>query len=79
MHKEGNPGRSVVSSLTSHTSKIPEYVNFDLQPIVKRIPYCVKDTNDFIRELDAIKSVPDNTYLASLDVKSSYASISFAE
>ena len=29
----------------------------------------MKDNADFLRKLDAIKSVPDNTYLASFDVK----------
>ena len=35
----------------------------------------MEDTTDFLRKLDAIKSVPDNAYLVSLDVKSLYASI----
>ena len=70
IHKEGNPGRPVISSLNSHTSKIFEYVDFHLQAIVKQIPSYVKDTIDFLRKLDTIKSVPDNAYLVSLDVKS---------
>ena len=39
------------------------------------MPSYVKDTNDFLRKLDAIKYVPDNAYLVSLDVKSLYPSI----
>ena len=38
IHKEGNPGWPVISSLNSYTSKISEYVDFDLQPIVKQTP-----------------------------------------
>ena len=52
----------------SHTSKISEDVDFHPQPIVKQIPSYVKDTTDFLPKLDAIKSVPDNTYLVTLDV-----------
>ena len=60
-------------------SKISEYVEFHLQSIVKQIPSYVKDTTDFLPKLHAIKSVPKNAYLVSLDVKSSYTSIPNAE
>ena len=40
---------------------------------------CVKHTADFLLKLDAIKSLPDNAYLASLDVKSLYTNIPNAE
>ena len=39
----------------------------------------MKGTTDFLRKLDAIKSVPDNAYLVSLDIKSLYTSIPNAE
>ena len=35
IHKEVNPGRPVISSLNCHTSKIPEYVVFHIQPKVR--------------------------------------------
>ena len=38
IHKEGNPGRPVVSSVNCHTSNISKYVDYHLQPIVKEIP-----------------------------------------
>ena len=37
IHKEGNPGRPVVSSIDSHTSKISKYVDYHIQPIIKVI------------------------------------------
>ena len=37
VHKEGNPGRPVISSINCHTSKISEYADYHLQPIVKEI------------------------------------------
>ena len=39
----------------------------------------MKNTNDFLRRRNAIKSVPDNAYLVSVDVKSLYTSIPNAE
>ena len=39
----------------------------------------MKNTNDFLRKRNAIKSVPDNAYLVSVDVKSLYTSIPNAE
>ena len=43
------------------------------------MPSFVNDTNGFLRKLDAIKAVADNTYLVSPFVKSLYASISNVE
>ena len=70
IHKEGNSGRPVSSSLNCHISKISQYVDYHLQPIVKQIPSYVKDTSDFISKPKALETVPDNLYLVSLDVKS---------
>ena len=39
----------------------------------------MKDSNNFLRKLDLVKSVPDNTYFISFDVKSLYTSIPNAE
>ena len=41
IHKEGNPGIPVISSVNCHTSKISEYVDYQLQSIVKQISSCV--------------------------------------
>ena len=58
IHKEGNPGRAVVSSINCHTANNSKYVDYHLQPIEKQIPSYVKDTNDFIIKINAVKSVP---------------------
>ena len=69
IHKKGNLGMPVVSSLNCHTSRISEYVDLHLQQIVKQIPSYMKDAPDILCKLEAIKSVPDNAYFVSLDVK----------
>ena len=47
IHKEGNPGHPVVSSIDSHPSKISKYVDYHIQPIAKEIKSYVQDTSDF--------------------------------
>ena len=79
IHKEGNPGRPVVSSINCHTANISKYVDYHLQPIVKQIPYYVKDKNDFINKTNAVKSVPKNSYIVTMDVRSLYTNILNAE
>ena len=69
IHKEGNPGRPVVSSINCHTANISKYVDYHLQPIVKQIPSYVKDTNDFINKINAVKSVSKNSCLVTMDVR----------
>ena len=47
-----------------------EYADYHLQPIAKEIPFCIEDKTDFLRKLQAIESVPNNSYFVSLDIKS---------
>ena len=75
IHKTGNPGRPVVSSVNCHTYTISKYVDFHLQPIVKNIPSYVKDTTDFLQKLDKVKNIPNDCLLVTLDVKSLYTNI----
>ena len=58
IHKKGNPGRPVVSSINCYTANISKYVDYLLQPFVKEIPSYVKYTNDFINKINAVKSAP---------------------
>ena len=78
-HKKGKPGRPVVSSINCRTSNISKYVDYHLQLIVKQVPSYVKDTNDFINKTNAVKSVPKNSYLVTMDVTSLYTKILNAE
>ena len=75
IHKEGSTGSPVKMSLNCHTSKISEYVDFHLLPIIKQISSYVKDTS----KLEVIKFVPGKVCLVFLDVKSLNTSIPSAE
>ena len=76
IHKSGNPGRPVVSSIDCHTSKISEYVDYHLQPLVQNTESYVKDTNDFLQKLESSTTdIDNNTFLVTMDVKSLYTNI----
>ena len=72
IHKEGNPGRPVVSSANCHTANISKYVDYHFQPIVKKIPSYIKDTQDFLKKLEKVKDIPQESLTVTLDVKSQY-------
>ena len=75
IHKRGNPGRPVVSSVNCHTYNISKYVEYHLQPIVKEMLSYVKDTKDFIKKLNQVEEIPEGSLLVTLDVKSLYTNI----
>ena len=75
IHKANNPGRPVISSSNCCTSRISEFVDYYLQPEVKKLKSYVKDTTDFIKKIEAIDHVSDVSYLVSLDVCSLYTNI----
>ena len=79
VRKEGNPGRPVIISINCYTSKISEYVDYHLQPVVKEIPSYVQYTTDFLRTINQTDFVPGSSHLISLDVKSLYTNIPHAE
>ena len=61
IHKANNPGRPVISSINCHTSRISEFVDYYLQPEVKKLKSYVKDTTDFIKKIEAIDHVSDDS------------------
>ena len=61
IHKEGIPGRSMISSVNYHSSKISQYVDYHLQSLVREIPSYIKDTSDFLRKLKPITEFPENS------------------
>ena len=62
IHKASNPGRPVISSINCHTSRISEFVDYYLQPEVNKFKFHVKGTADFIKKIEAIDHVSDDSY-----------------
>ena len=79
IHKANSPGRPVISSVNGHTSRISEFVDYYLQPEVKKLKSYVKDTTDFIKKIEAIDHVSDDSYLVTLNVRSLYTNIPHKE
>ena len=56
--------------MNCHTGNISKYVNYHIQPIFKEIPSYVKNTKDFLKKLDKVKGIPQESLLVTLEVKS---------
>ena len=75
IHKENNLGHPAVSSMNCHTANISKYVDYHLQPVIKKIHSYIKDTLDFLKKLEKIKDIPQESLLVTLDVKALYTKI----
>ena len=75
LHKEGIPGRPIVSANGHPTEKISEFVDYHLRPFVKALPSYIQDTTDYLRKMQNLNPLPSNTILATMDVSSLYTNI----
>ena len=66
MHKEGNPGRPVVNSVNSHTSKISKFVDHHIQPLAQGLKSYVKDATE--KKIKDLGTVHPNSLLVSMDI-----------
>ena len=78
-HKPNYPGRPVISSVSPHTSEISRFVDYHMQGNVMKLKPYVKDTTDFITKIESKPSVPAQSLLVSMDVKSLYTNIPHKE
>ena len=78
-HKANNLGRPVVSSVNCNTSRISEFVDYYLETEVKKLKSYVKYVTDFIKKIEAIDYVNDDSYLVSLHARSLYTNIRHQE
>ncbi|KAI8513414.1 hypothetical protein Bbelb_100530 [Branchiostoma belcheri] len=75
IHKEGNPGRPIISANECATERISEFADFHLRPLVQRLPSYIKDTTDFLQKLHTLGKIPSTAKLVTLDVSSLYTNI----
>ena len=68
--KANNLGRPAISSVNCHTSRISGFVDYYLQPEVKKFKSYVKDNTDIVKKIEATDHISDYCYLVSLDVRS---------
>lgn len=73
------PGRPIVASNNSVTERISAFVDDKLQPLVKKQPSYVQDTNHFLTILSSLfQTLPDNAILVTIDAVSLYTNIPHA-
>ena len=75
IHKEGNPGRPIISSVNCHTSKTSSFVDYHIQDSAQSLKSYVKDTTDFINKISTLGELPEESYLVTMDVKALYTNI----
>nr|XP_048688123.1 uncharacterized protein LOC125627729 [Caretta caretta] len=75
IHKPGNPGLPIISGIGTLTAGLSGYVDSLLRPYATGTPSYLRDTTDFLRKLQSIGDLPDNTILATMDVDALYTNI----
>jgi hypothetical protein len=70
IHKEGHPGRHIISGIGTLTENISGVVENILKPFVRDTPSYLKDTTDFLNKISSIKDLPSGTLLVTMDVVS---------
>ena len=73
------PGRPIISSINSPSSAIAQFVDYHLQPITQKLKSYIKDTTDFLTKLEAIGTLPKDSILVTMDVKSLFTNIPHTE
>ncbi len=78
IHKEGNPGRPIVSSINSATSKMSIYIDDTYKVKLPEIASYLKDTTHLRQILKSIQ-VRDGDIMFSLDMAALYSNIPHAD
>jgi len=80
IHKEGIPGRPVVSNVQCPTVNISQLISEYLRSTIKKFPSYLKDTNHLHRTIEEVEFPPEaEVLLFTLDVKSLYTNIPHKE
>ncbi|XP_074800310.1 uncharacterized protein LOC141982282 [Natator depressus] len=75
IHKPGNSGCPIISGIGSLTAGLSGNVDSLLRPYATRSPSYLRDTTDFLRKLQFIGDLPENTILATMYVEALYTNI----
>ena len=80
IHKEGNPGRPIVSTTGCPTELISQYLDGIFSPLVSRLSTYVKDSSDALRIFETVDLPPTGPrFLFTMDVSSLYTNIPMDE
>lgn len=68
IHKEGCPGRPIVSGIDSPTDIISQTMDTILKPLLKHIPSFIKDTRDFLSTFNSHTHLHEDEILVTINV-----------
>ena len=57
------PNRPVISNFGYYTEKLSSFLDYHLQPLIKKVESYIKDTNYFLKNLKELGSLPKNAIL----------------
>ena len=69
------PGRSVISNCGSPMEKVSEFLDHHLKPIMQEVLSYIKDTVDFLKKVQNVGKIPQDSILVTADVVGLYQSI----
>ena len=58
-----------------YTENMSAFLEYRLQPIAQKIKSYIKDTDNFLRKLDVLPSLPEDITLCTIDVVGLYPNI----
>ena len=72
------PGRPICNTINTPTMNLSRWVDIQLQPLVKNLPFYLKDDNHFLRKINEINknhTLPRDALLVTWDMRSLYTNI----
>ena len=78
-NRDNPPSRPIISASSHPTERISEFVDYQLNPLVPKLPSYIKDTTHFLQKLDSLPELPNGCLLVTLDVSSLYTNIPHKE
>ena len=69
------PERPVISNSGYYTENISAFLEYHLKLISQKVKSYLKDKIDFLRKLDALPSLPEDTILCTIDIVGLYRNI----
>ena len=73
------PVRPVIFCCGYYTENISSFLDYYLQPLVKKVELYIKDTNHFLKKLRELGTLPKNSVLCTTEVAGLYTNISQEE
>ena len=70
------PGRPVISNCSTPTEKVSEFLDHHLKPIMQEGWFYIKETEDFLKKIQNMGKIPQDTILVTADMVGLYPSIS---